>query len=209
MNGVPFPLLIAAGAALVIAGLSMVSKPTAPTTGTKVAPQFELIKSLAAKWGKLFSVPLPMILTICHIESSFNPSPGTNMSNALVQKMGGAWGVAQMTVQTATGKVAQIKASPSLAANSMVQATLSKWTGQGQALNDPDLCLLIAVYMLSGLWVKYKGDPRLVGAAYHSGSGTVDKAVNTGVDVDTVLGPAGKQYTARVSQLYPTYSAYA
>jgi soluble lytic murein transglycosylase-like protein len=195
---------------MVIAGLSFFSGGTdvkKPTT-KKVAPQFEMLKAIASKWCRLFSVPLPLSLMIMHIESSFNTAVGTNTSTADVNKLGGAWGVGQVTVTTAAGKVAQIKASPSLMTNADVKNAIAKWTGQGPCLNDPDLNLLLSVYMLSGLWVKYKGDYRKAAAAYHSGSGTVDKLIAAGTPLDVGLGPAGRTYIARADSLWPTYQGY-
>lgn len=203
LSTVPLPLLIAAAAAIAIAGLSM-----APVTpAKKPAPQFELVKSLASKWGKVFSVPVPMILTICHIESSFRPELFNTNERAM--KLGGAWGVAAMTLTTAKSKIAQMKAAKLDQTNAVVKATLAKWNETGQALLDPDLCLLVAVYMLSGLWIKYKGDYKLVAGAYHQGSGKIDQMVKDKKAIPADLPPNGKEYVTRAMNIWPSYQGLA
>ena len=222
----PSPVLLGL-AGLVVLMLAGSTMPTGSGKKTKVPAQFDLVKALAAKWGRKFTVPLPLILMIAEIESSFRP--GLYNLNERAMKLGGAWGVVAMTLQTGVGKVTQIRSNPKLAADPEIAVTLSKWNPAAtvasvkaaiaaknaaecqrlaQPLLDPDVCLLLGVYMLSGLWHKYK-DYVKVAAAYHSGSVPVDAAIKAGVAVTDKLGPAGKEYVARATKLWPTYQVYA
>ena len=216
----PVAIIAAAGiVALVIAGSSMPTKKKTP-----VPKEFERVKSLANKWAKKFSVPLPLVLMIAQIESSFRP--GLYNLNARAIAIGGCWGVVAMSLLYGAEKVTQIRAK--LPGDADIRATLVKWNPQAtvpniktavaakdvarltqlaQPLLDPDVCLLLGVYMLSGLWHKYK-DFAKVAAAYHSGSVPVDAAIKANVPVTSKLGPAGREYVARAVALWPTYQAY-
>jgi len=222
----PTPVLVGLAALVVVmlAGGTMPNTPKKPAA--KLPAEFDRVKMLASKWCRKFSVPLPLALMIAQIESSFRP--GLFNVNERAMKLGGAWGVVAMTLQTGAGKVAQIRGNAQLMADPEIAVTLSRWnpgateaavkslitakntaelTRLAQPLLDPDLCLLLGVYMLSGLWYKYK-DHLKVAAAYHSGSGTVDKGIAAG-NFAANLGPAGKEYVSRATTLWPTFQVYA
>lgn len=210
------PLPIVLGVVVAgIAGYILTRKNSAPTPSRGVLPSakvktvasrnFPFVKGIAEKWGKRFSVPVPFILTIAQIESGYNPALFN--TNARAMKLGGAWGVTAMTLNTAKGLVPKLQ--PLAAQEPLIKLALDKWNGTGQSLLDPDLCLLLSVFMMSGLWIKYKGDYRKVAAAYHSGGKPVDEAIKAGVDVTAKLGTFGKDYVARAEKIFPTLSGVA
>ncbi len=229
------PILILGGLAVVLAGVVMSSNKTpGPTAKLPTGANFALVKSLAEKWSKVFSVPVPMILTIAQIESSFRP--GLYNTNDRAMLLGGAYGVVAMTLKTGAGKVEQIRKAGLDKRYPQIASTLAKWNPAAttanvvslignrttdavknrdtlvrlaQPLLDPDLCLMLGVYMLSGLWAKYKGDYQKVAAAYHSGSGPVDAAIKAAVPVTSKLGQYGKEYVARADKIWPIYKGVA
>jgi phage protein D len=174
----------------------------APVTST--ARNFPLIHGLAAKWAPIFGVPVQMVLTIAYIESRFRA--GAKNTNERAMSRGGAWGVVQMTLFTARELATQLERSGVPQRNREVAAALSKWDGTGNSLLDPDLCLLLGVFMLGSLWARFGGDPRRVSAAYHSGSKPVLSAEKAGVDVTSKLGHYGKQYVGLTVANWPNYA---
>lgn len=227
----------AAIAALVIVGATM---PAVPTKKTAPPPKdFARIKALAAKWATKFSVPLPVVLAICQVESGFRPWL-FNLNDRAV-KIGGCWGVVAMSLLYGAEKIAQMRGK--LSGDPDVRAVLAAWHPQAtvanlkpliaknrgyimpdgknrspgwdattdqivalaQPLLNPDVCLALGVYMMSGLWLKYK-DLAKVAAAYHSGQGPVDAAIKAGVPVETKLGPYGREYVSRAQTAFRSFA---
>lgn len=148
-----------------------------------------LAEAVAKKWGPVFGASFGTMLSISKIESGFRATCVNVNSRAMSR--GGAWGMYQMTLETAKGHAAALASST----NPQVRATLSKWNGSGTSLLDPDLCGMFAARQLGNLEKKYK-NPDLVAAAYHSGEKPVIAAQQAGVPVTDKLGPYGKVYVA-------------
>jgi soluble lytic murein transglycosylase-like protein len=119
------------------------------------------VARLAGKWGKIFNIPVSWIRSQAFVESS-------NVPTALNKKTG-MYGVLQLKPSTAEWLVKTILKS-SLAASSAVRETLKLgWTGQPEALFNPDLNIMLAAYYMTLLRKKFGDDHSLVAAAYDMG----------------------------------------
>jgi hypothetical protein len=130
-------------------------KPKATTIPARV--------TLAKRFGKLFGVPVSLILSTIYAQSGNNPRAQRD------NKRGGSWGYGQMTLATATEIYPRVKGK------------LGKtWDGTGQGLLDPTINIGLTAYYLSLWWKRYKANPRnwmLTAYAYVLGPGRVRAVV--------------------------------
>ncbi len=160
--------------------------------GVKAAPAPALGKALAQKWGRIFNVPVDMVLATMKIESSFRP----DAYNPGAKSQGGAWGIMQVTATTAKSQVDRLKNHP----NPEVQATLRKYRGQGSDLFDPELGSMLGTYYLARQWTKYSGRAAETFGAYNQGGGNVDKYGVRG------LKPEGQKYVEKALKFRSQYA---
>jgi soluble lytic murein transglycosylase-like protein len=122
-------------------------------------------RALSAKWGKVFGVPAPMVMTIMDRESNFNPS----CVNTEAPGHGYAWGLMQLLLTTASDQVAKLRKS-TYAKGAEVSATLKKWTSIPGDLLDPDLNAMLGTYYMRRIMDDYGfKDMAKLAAAYNHG----------------------------------------
>lgn len=97
--------------------------------------------TLSAKYARLFGVPLSLLLATTYAQS--NNRPNAKRDN----KRGGAWGLGQMTVATATDIWPKVQAKTGLS-----------WDGTGEGLLNPTLNLALTAYYLSLWFARYKSN---------------------------------------------------
>ena len=119
------------------------------------------VARLASKWGKVFKIPVSWIRSQAYVESR-------NVPTAL-NKRTGMYGVLQLQPSTAEWLVKTLLKS-SLAASETIRETLKiGWTGQPEALFNPDLNVMLAAYYMTILRKRFGDDHSLVAAAYDLG----------------------------------------
>ena len=151
-----------------------------------MAHNFNLAKRLATKWAETFNhVTAATVLTICKIESDFNPTAENH--NERAEPKGGAWGMMQITLDTARDLIKKVP---------RIFGTVGVWDGSGKSLLDPDLNIMLGTFYLDKLAQEFGGDFDKVVAAYQQGPGTVRKVVAAGNFPDG-LGPNGRTYLDR------------
>lgn len=155
---------------------------------------------LAAKWGKVFGVPVSYVNTIVDIESGMVPGK-VNMSDRAAKK-GGAWGLMQITGDTAKFLKDSIQKSrfgklPS------VRETLLAWDGTGRALLDPELNVMLGTFYLGSIYREFEDLP-LVAAAYHTGPAAVREMMSENGVLS--LGPFGREYVERAAESYKKFA---
>ena len=119
--------------------------------------------TLSAKYARLFGVPLSLMLATTYAQS--NNRPNAKRDN----KRGGAWGLGQMTVATATDIWPKVQAKTGLS-----------WDGSGEGLLNPSLNLAMTAYYLSLWYSRYKSNRLrwlLSAYAYVLGPGRVRKVL--------------------------------
>lgn len=144
------------------------------------------IVALAAKYAGIFGAPTSLLLAIFQIESAMKPD-SVNLKNP----RGGAWGLGQMTLETAKDLTKRFPAT--------AKRYWPKFDGTGQSLLDIETNIAICAYHLSLLWKRYKDRPGnwlTAGLAWHQGSGNIDKqiAAGKGKVVPSNLPPKGRIY---------------
>jgi soluble lytic murein transglycosylase-like protein len=116
-----------------------------------------------AKWANYFGVPIDVLEGVVRTESNFKPGAKNLTGGDLAR--GGAWGLAQMTLETAKGLVVATRsAHPDLA------PILVRFDGTGPSLLDPDLNLLLAASLLASNYRQLRAWPAAV-LAYNRGVG--------------------------------------
>jgi len=119
--------------------------------------------TLSAKYARLFGVPLSLLLATTYAQS--NNRPNAKREN----KRGGAWGLGQVTLATATDIWPKVQAKTGLS-----------WDGSGEGLLDPALNLAFTAYYLSLWYSRYKSNRLrwlLSAYAYVLGPGRVRKVL--------------------------------
>lgn len=158
-----------------------------------------LALALAQKWGPIFGAPVPLIMTICDIESSFRP--GVSNTNDRAMKLGGAWGLMAMTLSTAKSVAARLRSH----ANPMVVATLAKWDGTGPGLLNPDVNVMFGAHELGRDFAEFRS-PYLAAGAYHQGRGKIRELLKANKPIPASLPPFGRQYVTSALEKYPRYA---
>lgn len=180
---IPLLVLFALGA-LVAPGTAR----AASTGGAGGRMPWPAFSALTAQWAKIWGVPELIVWVIGTLESGINPTR-VNKSPAALSK-GGAWGLFQITGDTARdlmGRVAAFRKFP-----------VSKaWNASNpSSLLDPSLNTMLATYYLSRLWKEF-GEFLPTVAAYQQGPKGVRRLVARGADLTTALPPKGRAYVAK------------
>jgi soluble lytic murein transglycosylase-like protein len=174
-------VLIGAGVAAigVAAALALRKGPNAlaggpPRKGRSMSTEVKAraVLPVATKWAKMFGCPPSLLMAIIQNESSFN-SQATNLTGGDL-KRGGAWGLAQLTLQTA---LALDKDSGAIG-----KVHWPKWNKTGPGLLVLDTNLAMAAYGIAKNWKRYQSVPNnwlVAGTAWNIGVGAMDKKVAT------------------------------
>ena len=153
-----------------------------------------LAREVVNTFAPIFGVPASTMMVVGKIESDYTAS-ATN-ANERAMKRGGAWGMFQQTLDTAKGHIVYLRNHT----NPLVRQVAARFTGHGISLLDPHLNAALAAYQLGVYQRKYGGRGwQYVLAAYHSGPGTVEKAIKASKSLETVLGPNGRIYLVRAA----------
>lgn len=119
------------------------------------------VARLAEKWGKVFNVPVAWIRSQAFVESRNVPTA--------YNKKTGMYGVLQLQPTTAEWLVKTLLKSSLAASNTIGETLKIGWTGQPEALFNPDLNVMLAAYYMTILRKKFGNDHSLVAAAYDMG----------------------------------------
>lgn len=190
---------------IAIAAVALLGGAAAAAAGGGVArvlsgpKQQGLILALAQKWGPVFGAPVPLIMTIADIESSFRP--GVKNTNARAMKLGGAWGAMAMTLSTAKSVATRLRSHD----NPQVTLTLAKWDGTGPGLLNPDVNVMMGAHELGRDYAEFK-DPFLAAGAYHQGRGKIRELLKAGRPIPDDLPPFGKQYVTKAIARFQRYA---
>ena len=126
------PILFGVGVALSLTLL--VSRPARALTFNEAA---------ATRWSRFFGVPVRIVLGVIRHESS-----GIRTASRLVGSdaaRGGAWGLMQVTLETAKGLVVDLKKL----GNPAINTVLARWDGTGPSLFDRDLNVMLGTFNLA------------------------------------------------------------
>lgn len=129
------------------------------------------IAPLVGKWAAVFGAPPSLVMAILENESRFDPT-ATNLTSPGDVKRGGAWGLAQLTLQTALDLH---KGNPATA-----KQYWPTWDQTGKGLLDPNINLAIACFGIARNWTRYKGKRNnwvCAGLAWNVGAGAMDKKI--------------------------------
>jgi soluble lytic murein transglycosylase-like protein len=153
------------------------------------------ILPLATKYATAFDVPPSLLMALCGIESSYVPTVSNTSPLAVAKGRGGAWGLTQILLVTATDAT---KKFPKVAAK-----WWPKWDGTGEGLKDPNVNLAMAAFLLSALWKRFKARPGnwyVTGLSWNQGAGGVEKflAKGGGKLVPAIMTPGAREYYARL-----------
>lgn len=164
-----------AAAALLLLLLAGGRKSVSRGTGGGSRPVPDLARALAAKWGAAFKVPPAWVLATMDHESGFRPDL-KNLTGGDLSR-GGAWGLMQVTYETARDEAGKMDKDAPAAA----RAVLAKWDRRlPQGLLDPEVNAAIGTSHLARLSRDFGGDWRKVAAAYNHGSAGVKRALARG-----------------------------
>ena len=167
--------------------------PRPDITGTE-----ETARQLANHYGRVFRVPPRLLLSVWRIESNFNPF-ATNLTAGDARR-GGAWGLGQMTLQTARDLDAQF---PALA--------IKYWPGfhanpVGESLFNIRENTAMSALLLSIGYKAFQRDPLAAGISYKMGLGYMaDFRAGRG-QLPRDLTPGGKRYFGRLVEACQEYA---
>ncbi len=174
-NSWAFLLASGAGIAIFLGGASKAY--AAVTKSVKARGMLKnnipIVLMIVKHWASTFpNVPIKLVMSIIGNESGFNAN-ATNLTGGDLVR-GGAWGLGQITLSTATG-------IPPLIPGSVKGGPVYKhWTGNGKDLLDPSLNVLFMMAYLNYLLKELSNDSVLATAAYNRGLGSVKKMVAQG-----------------------------
>lgn len=171
-------LAIAAAVAAVVVMTSKKAQTTIASTATRVvrrtmsSTRGRDLLPLVAKWAKVFGAPVSLVMAIIENESHFDPN-ATNLTGGDL-KRGGAWGLAQLTLQTA------------LELHNGNQAVAKQywpaWDKTGKGLLNPEINVAMACFGIARNWKRYQSQPNnwvVAGLAWNIGLGALDKKIAT------------------------------
>lgn len=163
--------------------------PKTPTASPQIA-------ALVAKYAAAFKVPTSLLMALAAIESSYRPHLSNTGPVAMAKNRGGAWGLTQILLLTATDTT---KRFPKVAAKWWPQ-----WDGTGPGLLDPAVNLAMAGFLLSQLWARFQGKPGnwyVTGLSWNQGAGGVSKflAAGGGKLDPAVMTPGAREYYSRLA----------
>jgi soluble lytic murein transglycosylase-like protein len=121
-------------------------------------------KTIVAKWAFMSRLPQTTVLAIMSHESGYNPNAVADSGGDA--KRGNAYGLMQMTAETAPGVIRDLEGIklPSIV------ATLAKWNPANPAsLLDPELNVLVGVGYLNQLMKAFHNDADMAIAGYNRG----------------------------------------
>lgn len=153
------------------------------------------VKALIDKYAPIFGAPPSLLMALAAIESSYNPAAKNVGPVAMAKGRGGAWGLFQFLLSTATA----IKAGqPKLSAKYW-----PRFNGTGPSLLDAETSVAMASYDLGRLWKRFKDKPDpwyVTGLAWNQGAGGLDKFLKRGGGRLTVaaLTPGATEYYRRL-----------
>lgn len=170
----------------------------AKTTGKSKEPDFDDAKNLVAKYSAIFGVPSSVVLSILSVESGFRR--GVSNTSERAMKRGGAWGISQMTLETANDLTRRY---PELA-----RKYWPHFDGTSGTLIDLETNVALATFYLSLAWKRFK-DFYATTLSYHQGVGTVARLLTDPRPWSEKLPPFGRQYYSMLTQVHDRFSAYA
>jgi soluble lytic murein transglycosylase-like protein len=179
--------------------LSLTSLPKKAKASMAHEPDLEDAKNAAFKYSKVFNVPSRIIMTILAVESRFNANAVNRSERAM--KRGGAWGIGQMSLQTAKDLTNRF---PMIAS-----VHWKKFDGTGESLLDVSTNVSLVAFYLSMAWRRYKGNELATLLSYHQGVGTIDKLIADKRNWNDKLPPFGKEYLVMLNSQLPRFEAYA
>lgn len=161
-------------------------------------------EEIAKIYSEKFGVPLPLIMSIIRVESNFN-NKAVNKGERDIAR-GGAWGLMQMTFQTA------------LDLNKAVEEHAKEYwpkfdPGLPETLLDITTNIAMGTFFLSQLLKLFDNDIYKAGTAYNQGGGTIklkiDKAKENKRNPEDwykELTPNGQRYYQNLKKFVPTFS---
>jgi soluble lytic murein transglycosylase-like protein len=155
----------------------------------------EAVRVLARKWGMLWDVPASWIEAFCVVESSCRPD--VSNTNERASKVGGAWGLMQITGDTSPTLARLAYQRQAIAPAPELQTALAKWRPDPRCLLDADLCVCLGAAYLAKLAREFTELPA-VAAAYHQGPGRVRRHLREGKVIPGDLPPLGRVYVSRL-----------
>ncbi len=170
-------------------GLEETRLPTGPTP--------KLAQALAQKWGGVWGVPPSFIMTIAEVESTLTPTKVNLEPRAA--KLGGAWGLMQITYRTAEDLIRWVKRTGEKNAMALIK---QKWRGRAEDLLDPELNVMLGSFYIARLFREFR-HIELVAAAYHAGPAAVRSMMR--IWGRLALGPYGKIYVVKAQSVYPKH----
>lgn len=130
-------------------------------------------------------VPLDLVAAIVSIESGFNPMVVNRSERAM--RRGGAWGLAQVTLETAKDYARRF---PEVGAKMWPM-----FDKTGESLKDPSTNLGFAIYYLDRALKMFDGDWLAAGTSYHQGKRKVKQLIDEyGAEWYNHLPPLGRRY---------------
>lgn len=143
------------------------------------------------------NVPIDLVAAIITIESNFNPD-SVNLSPRAKER-GGAWGLMQVTLETAMDYANRFKDEG--------QKLWPKFNGTGDSLKDIATNLGFGIFYLSRALQDFDGDWLKAGVSYHQGKGTIRRLVDMyGDQWHSFLKPLGARYYQLLKQKRDAFS---
>lgn len=167
--------------------------PRPDITGTE-----ETARRLANRYGRAFGVPPRLLLSVWRIESNFNPF-ATNLTAGDLGR-GGAWGLGQMTLQTARGLDADF---PELAAK--------YWPGfhanpVGESLFNIRENTAMSALLLALGYNSFNRDPLAAGISYKMGLRYMGDFLAERGEMPRDLTAGGQRYFGRLVEACQEYA---
>jgi len=161
--------------------------------------------AVAKKWARVFHVPVATVLAVIRTESNFHRKAENHSDRA--EQRGGAWGLMQVTKDTARDLVKNLVALD----DAEVKQTLAKATNAAlaDALLDADFNVMLGAYYLSKLAARVGAGFDQVVTAYHQGPGPLVRAAGEGKPWDAYVGPLGREYLATATKYHAEVAPYA
>jgi len=165
-------LAAAGGLGVAAAGLLWGRGQRPASGGRKVSAAYlRLYLPTLQRWAATYKAPASLMAAIVANESGFDPEAKNLISPGDVAR-GGAWGLGQLTLQTALGLA---KGAPTVAPT---------WNKTGPGLLDPETNLALTAWGVRQNWQRFaakRPNPWLyAGVAWNVGAGAVEKMLAAG-----------------------------
>jgi soluble lytic murein transglycosylase-like protein len=161
--------------------------------------RYQLVRSLAAKWGAIWGIDPRWILAIACIESSYHPTRVCR--NPRAARVGYAWGLLQITGDTVKTLVRRLRDEMTARQRAISDVTpvLARWNaGNPASLLDPELNVMLGSYYLAKLAAEFGAELAPVAAGYHQGPGKVRDMRRAKLPIPDALPPNGRSYVVKV-----------